>query len=195
MIKAVIFDFYGVLLADTHKERLVKLRQESPEKADEFASINSAADKGILSHEESRRRMAELMGISYEQLLYDYADGEVPNEELISFIENDLKPKYRVGILSNSTGRDQLDMRFDEGRLDAIFDEVVSSGELGFVKPQPEVYIHTATKLGFLPEECIMVDDIEAFCQGARDVGMKAVRLESTAQAIQDLKTILRSAL
>lgn len=190
-IKAVIFDYYGVLLKNTHGVRLEKLRREAPERAEEFSAVNRAADKGILALEDARRRMAELFGISYEQLLHEYASGEVPNEMLITFIEQNLKPNYTIGLLSNSTGRAQLDAPFAPGRLDTIFDTVVSSGEIGVIKPQPEIYQYAAAKLGVHPEECIMVDDIEAFCIGAQDTGMRAVHFTDTEDAIRGIQACL----
>lgn len=191
MIKAIIFDYYGVLLANTHSQRLGRLRQTSPEKADEFSAVNRAADRGIISQQESRERMAELFGISYHELLAEYANGEQPNESLISYIENELKPNYKIGLLSNSTSREQLDVRFSEGRLDAIFDTVVSSGEIGYIKPQPEAYISTAAKLGVLPEECVMVDDVQEFCDGAAAVGMQAIHFTDTNQIANDLSYLI----
>lgn len=190
-IKAVIFDYYGVLLQNTHGVRLNKLRQDEPEKAEEFSAVNRAADRGVLSMEESRRRMAELFGISYEDLLAEYAAGETPNEPLITFIEQNLKSRYKLGLLSNSTSRSQLELRFAPGRLGSIFDEIVSSGEIGIIKPQPEIYHYIAAKLGVLPEECLMIDDTESFCVGAQDAGMEAVYFESTAQATADILKIL----
>lgn len=183
MIKAFIFDYYGVLLANTHSQRLSKLRTENPEAAEEFSAINRAADRGIVSHEESRRRMAELFGIPYEQLLAEYASGEQPNEALITFIQETLKPQYKIGLLSNSTSRAQLDARFEVGRLDTIFDEVISSGDIGFIKPQAEAYEFAAMKLGVMPEECVMIDDIEEFCEGAVQAGMQAVHYTTFEQA------------
>lgn len=191
MIKAIIFDYYGVLLTNTHSERLAKLYTTHPEKAEEFSAVNRAADVGILSHEESRHRMAELLGIPYERLLEEYARGEQPNESLIAFITTRLKPQYKIGLLSNSTSREQLDLRFAAGRLDEIFDEVVSSGDIGFIKPQPEAYEFTAMKLGVLPEECVMVDDIADFCRGAEQVGMQAVQYSSIDQVIGALAALL----
>ena len=191
MVRAIIFDYYGVLLANTHDRHLVRLRAESPEKADDFSAINRAADMGILSQEESRRRMAELLGMTYEQLLTEYAQGEHPNEPLIEYIQGELKPHFKIGLLSNSTSRAQLDIRFAPGRLDTIFDEVVSSGTIGFVKPQPEAYEYIAMKLGVLPGECVMIDDIAEYCAGAEAAGMQAIQYASMEQAVGDLAAML----
>lgn len=190
-IKAVIFDYYGVLLANTHEQRLSQLWADSPDRAAEFSAVNRAADRGILSYEESRRRMAELMAIPYEQLLQEYAQGEMPNEALITYIHQQLKGRYRVGLLSNSTSRAQLDVRFEPGRLDTIFDAIVSSGDIGYVKPQPEAYAHAAAALGVHASECIMVDDVEAYCLGAAAAGMQAIHFTSVEGAIASLEEVL----
>lgn len=95
------------------------------------------------------------------------------NEPMIELIRS-LRPRYQVGMLSNVRARKSLDDRFGPGELDELFDVIVSSGDIGFEKPDPEIYTMTATKLGVNPEECLFVDDIPRFCTAAESVGMQS---------------------
>lgn len=190
MIKAVIFDCFGVLLGNPYKQRIAALWQTDPAKAEEVRSINHASDLGILSREESAKYMAELLDVDVEELIEEQDNGEVRNEKLLAFIAT-LKPEYKVGLLSNVSGRDRLGIRFETGQLDALFDTIVASGDEGFVKPQPEIYTIAATRLGVDPSECVFIDDILEFCDGAKAVGMQAIQFFTTDQAIADFQHLI----
>lgn len=190
MIKAVIFDCFGVLLADTHRQRLTVLDQEAPEKAQELRSIVHAGDLGILSRAEIAEYAAKLLGIDPEEYLEEQDRGEVRNTELLAYIET-LKNHYKLAVLSNVSSRERIGMRFEPGQLDALFNTVVASGDEGCVKPQPELYEIAATRLGVEPSECIFIDDVELYCEGARAVGMRALHFQTTRQCVEDLKNLL----
>ena len=77
--------------------------------------------------------------------------------------------------------------------IDEIFDVVVDSGFVGMRKPDPEIYRLTLERLGGLaPERVLFLDDIDVNCEGARAVGITAIRFESSEQAIGDLEAALR---
>jgi HAD superfamily hydrolase (TIGR01509 family) len=70
-----------------------------------------------------------------------------------------------------------------------LFDTVVLSSDIGMTKPNPDVFALTALKLGVLPEECIMIDDLLINIEGARQAGMKGVvysTVEQTKRAIDE---------
>lgn len=112
------------------------------------------------------------------------------NEPVIELITS-LRPKYQLAMLSNVRGRWKLDERFREGELDVLFDVVAASGDIGFEKPDPEIYTMTAAKLGLAPQECLFIDDIPDFCAAAEAVGMKSFQFVSTEQSLNELKRLI----
>jgi HAD superfamily hydrolase (TIGR01509 family) len=58
----------------------------------------------------------------------------------------------------------------------------------GVRKPHPEAYLGAARHLGIEPEALLFIDDREVNCQGARDVGMAAIRFEDTASLRVELR-------
>lgn len=189
-IKAVIFDCFGVILGDAKQVRLSKLDQTDPEKARQVRDLFRAADKGFLSGDEVSRQADELFGLEPGGFRAEQNNLEVPNTELLEYI-NSLKDRFKTGMLSNISSRERLDMRFTEGQLDKTFDVVVASGDEGYVKPQPEIYKIMADKLGVQTDECVMIDDIADFCEGALEVGMQAIQYTSNQQAIADLNQLI----
>ena len=189
-IKAVIFDCFNVLVADATHRALADLQELDPAKREEFSAVTHAVDKGIITDIEAAEVQSALMGMSIEAFIALRNDGEVRNEQLITFIQS-LKGNYKLGMVSNINSRERLDSRFLPGQLDELFDVVVPSGEVGYIKPQPEIFELAAAKLSVLPEECVFIDDIAEFCEGARVVGMQAIQFISTNQAIADLTTLI----
>lgn len=190
MIKAIIFDCFGVLLGNAYKIHLMEVEREDPERAKEIRAINHASDMGILTREESADAIAGLFNMDPEEFLEEQNQMEVPNRELLEYIAT-LKTTYKIGLLSNINSRERLGIRFEPGELDAHFDTITASGDEGFVKPEPEIYEITATRLGVLPSECVMIDDIAEFCEGARRVGMQAIQFQTTQQCITDLNALI----
>lgn len=190
MIKAIIFDCFNVLIADATKQALANMNVLDPESRAEFSAVTHAVDKGIISDGEAVETQAELLGMETEAFVALRNNGEVRNDQLIAFIET-LKGKYKLAMVSNINSRERLDSRFLPGQLDQLFEAVIPSGEVGYIKPQPEIYLIAAQRLGVEPEECVFIDDIADFCEGARSVGMQAIHFTSNEQAITDLHTLI----
>lgn len=190
MIKAIIFDCFGVFIGDVTKASVLELEKTHPKRAEEFRALTHAVDKGVLSDSEGVVSQAELLGIPVEEFIALRVKGEVRNEALIEFVKT-LKGKYKLAMLSNINSRQRLEARFLPGQLDELFDTVVASGDVGYIKPQPQIYQITAERLGVLPEECVLIDDIELFCEAARAVGMQAIRFMDTQQVIKDVNTLI----
>ena len=191
MIKAVIFDCFSVLIGDTTKAAVNELWLRDRDAGDQFRAIARAADRGVMSLEESSAQQAYLLGITTGQLQQMRDQGEVRNVELLDYIELNLKGKYIVGLLSNINSRERLDLRFLPGELDRLFDDVVASGDVGLIKPHPEIYELACARLGVAPEECVLIDDMPEFCEGARAVGMQAIQFITNEQALRDLGRLL----
>lgn len=190
MIKAIIFDCFNVVVGDGTKHLLEAMSIHSPERRDEFSAVTHAVDKGIIADNEGVIAQSDLLGIPVEEFVALRNSGEVRNEPLITYIQS-LKGRYKLGMLSNIVSRDRLDARFLPGQLDQLFDSVVASGDVGHIKPEPGIYEIIAMRLGVDPTECVFIDDIEAFCEGAKQVGMQAIHFTDTNQAIADLKHVI----
>ena len=190
MINAIIFDCFGVLLGNAYKTHLMEVEQTDPKRADEIRAINHASDMGILTHEESAKHISALFGMEPEEFMAEQHNVEIPNKELLDYIAA-LKQTYKTAMLSNISSRERLSIRFTDGQLQSHFDTIVASGDEGFVKPQPEIYHIAALRLGVEPSECVFIDDIAEFCDGARATGMQAIQYVTNQQVITDLNTLI----
>jgi len=185
MIKAIIFDCFGVLTTDGWLAFRHKYLQEGSAVEEDASEFNRQSDAGMISHDEFIERIAKLVGIGREQAMM-VVDGHARNDQLFEYIRDELKPHYKIGLLSNVSAN-YMDELFEPWQIE-LLDAMTFSFELGAVKPDPLMYENIAAKLGVSPEECIFIDDREGFAEGARRVGMQAVWYQSNDQLKREIK-------
>lgn len=188
MIKAVIFDCFGVLTESTHKLFYKTYFAEQPEKVEQALLLDDAANKGNISLDEFHSGLAELAGIS-EREVSDFVTRHLPNEDLLVYIQNHLKPGYKIGFLSN-VADDLMDVLFTREQQ-ALFDDVILSFQVGMTKPQTEIYKLSANRLGVEPKECVFVDDVQKYIDGAKVAGMQGILYTDFDNFKQEIEKIL----
>ena len=144
--------------------------------------------------------VSEITGMNYREI-YDYLDDNyetaVSRREFLGLFDDaaheifdkrvDLLPGFRklaarlrgedVDLaLVTSSPPSWIDRVFDRFDLHDEFDAVVSADELdGPGKPEPDVYLHAAEKLGLDPEDCLAVEDSSHGIEAAHRAGMDVV--------------------
>ena len=93
-----------------------------------------------------------------------------------------LKRRYRLVLVSNTNALHFEMIRQTYAHLLRHFDELVLSYEVRAMKPQPEIFRAAVEVAGCPPEECFYTDDIAAYIEAARRMGIDAVQFESRAQ-------------
>lgn len=186
-IKAIIFDCFGVLYVDYSEAYFAHF----PESLEQLRDLNKACDRGYLSLEEYLASVSKLTGDSPETIYAAFAREHVLNQRAIEYIQKDLKPSYKIGLLTN-IGRGWMQQFFSEHQLHELFDAAIISSEEHIVKPEPEIYRLTAERLGVQPDECVMIDDREVNCCGAEAAGMASVVYDSFEQTKRDLTRLLQ---
>lgn len=185
MIRGIIFDCFGVLYVDVSKVYFSKF----PKLHDELYDLNKMSDHGFISRNEYLAGVAKLTGISEEETAQAFRKEYVANKELISYIKENVRPHYKVGLISN-IGRDWIQDFFDEHQLHDLFDEVTLSGEEGITKPNPLIFERTAERMGLLPDECVMIDDRAENVAGAKAAGMAGWEYSSNERLYQQIQAL-----
>lgn len=188
MIRAVIFDCFGVLVAEAWKPFSETAFKKGSEEYRLAVDAMKAANLGYTSQQDFRRRLSELSGLPVDEVSARL-DGSVLDERMIEAIKR-LKPKYKIGMLSNISPH-RLQTYFSPEHL-ALFDALALSFEIGVMKPYSEAYEIAAAKLNVSLEECVFVDDIERNADAATELGMKAIVFKDFAQFERDLKRLLQ---
>lgn len=62
-------------------------------------------------------------------------------------------------------------------KLESYFNTLVTGEEVSNKKPEPDIFLEAARKLGVEPEECVVVEDSTAGIKAAKEAGMFVVAL------------------
>ena len=187
MIKAIIFDCFGVVLSDTLQSTYERLGGDFHTDFDFIIDVIEQANRGEIPS--SFPAIAEKLGVSVDTYAEALASGREINASLMEYIL-ELRKKFKVAMLSN-VGKGRIETLFEDGFLDRHFDVVVASGDVGFAKPEARAYEITAERLGARLDECVFTDDREHYIEGAQHVGMKTILFKSTEEFKEDLSRIL----
>ena len=106
---------------------------------------------------------------------------------LREFVDS-LKEKGIKTALATSNDRWIVDKIFEKLRLDSFFDMVTTGEEARLKKPEPDLFLVTADKLGVTPSECLVIEDAASGIAAAHSAGMKAVGLAGEPERKKELK-------
>lgn len=112
-----------------------------------------------------------------------------PNPLLFTYIKTKLKPRYKLGIISNAAG-DWVDELLSKEELE-LFGDITISYKAGVAKPNPAIYQMSLKNLGVEPSEAVFIDDAEAYCAAARKLGMHTIYYQGFAQLERELEKLL----
>ena len=82
--------------------------------------------------------------------------------------------------MGSSGYRANVDFVLDKCHIEPYFTAIVAGDEVTRCKPDPEIYLTAASKLGLKPSECLVFEDAEAGIEAAKRAGMKVVALATT---------------
>ncbi|MCU0667445.1 MAG: HAD-IA family hydrolase [Patescibacteria group bacterium] len=175
MIKAVIFDFFGVIGESTYQHIAQKYKLNSKQLV-ELTDLHKTYDNGFINETDFLKTYAEIIAVDYDWFMKEYQHmlNDFKTSHAVLSYAKDLKNNYKVGLLSNVADRSYK--QFIEPIKDQ-FDVVVTSYQVQLAKPDIEIYQITANKLGVDVSECVMVDDNSVNCQGAISAGMQAMAI------------------
>ncbi len=182
MIKAVIFDFGGVLLrTEDHTgrrrwEQKLGLAEWESEQIVFNSEMGHQAQHGEITVEELWAWVGDYLDLSPAELAAfrrDFWSGDVLDVALVELIRG-LRPSHQTAMISNAYNDLRHVLTHEFGIADA-FDLIVVSAEEGIMKPDPRIFEITLQRLGRQPEETVFIDDFAHNVEGARAVGMHAI--------------------
>jgi putative hydrolase of the HAD superfamily len=194
--QVVFFDFGGVLTNPVWDSFAAFCRQEGLDpdavkrlfrEDPEALALLRRLETGAISEDDFERGFGEMLGLKNHQRLIDSMfAGMTPDEEMLDAVRDLRRAGIQTGLISNSWSVDH----YDRDLLRELFEVVVISAEVKLHKPEPEIYLLAAERLGVEPGACLFVDDLRENCEGAEAVGMTAVRHRSTGETRERLAAL-----
>jgi glucose-1-phosphatase len=194
-IKAVIFDL-GRVLVDVNVQRF---RAFFPEETDMddlqqalsrimAAPVMAQFNTGCLRPQVFYQRLCEdcNLHLSFDEFVFRWCDIFEPIGEMEGVVEA-LSQKVKLGLLSNT---DQLHWEYIQSHypLMRYFPRPTLSFEVGVMKPHPAIYVQAAKNVETALTECLFIDDLTEYVDGAAAAGMKAIQFEGAGQLVRELK-------
>lgn len=184
-MKAVIFDLDGVVVYTDkyHYQAWKQLAVEQGWKFDEslndqlrgvsrMASLQVILDhNGIDITEDEKERLATEKNEYYKQLL-ESIDGSAVVSGSLEFIRALRAEGLLIGLGSSSRN---AQMVLDRLEITELFDAVVTGHDISRSKPDPQIFLMGAEKLGVKPAECAVFEDASSGVAAALAGGMYAV--------------------
>jgi putative hydrolase of the HAD superfamily len=148
-------------------------------------------ERGEITEREFWSRLDRHIGEGFDltRLRALFFDRLNPNRPMIDFVRELRRRGVRAALLTNNVREWAPLWRAKVPEVEELFEVIVDSAFVGLRKPDPAIYELTLERLGGpAPDRCVFVDDLEANCDTARDLGMAAVRFESAEQAIPEIE-------
>ena len=187
MIKAVIFDCFGVLASDGWLPFKARYFEDDPSLSQQATLLSKEVDAGKANYDDFIRKVAQMAHLSEEQAR-EQIENNIPDEKLFAYIQ-ELKHKYQIGLLSNA-GDNWLNEIFSPEQV-SLFDAVALSYEIGAIKPDIRAYEVIAERLQVQLPECVFMDDQPKYVEGAKRAGMRALLYTNADQLKDDLPVLL----
>jgi putative hydrolase of the HAD superfamily len=201
-VKAVIFDFGGVLVRTQSQARREswarRLNIPVRELSDVVFGVQNgyAAQLGQWTDDEHWDWVGQRIGLSgssLERFRRHFFAEDVLDADLLAYVDRLRDAGYHLGLLSNATdaARRMFGERF--GVLDH-FDSVTISAEEGVMKPDRRIFGIALARADAQPHEAVFVDDFIENVDAARALGIQGVHFQEPAaarMAIADLVGIV----
>ncbi|KKQ41380.1 MAG: Beta-phosphoglucomutase [Microgenomates group bacterium GW2011_GWC1_37_8] len=103
------------------------------------------------------------------------------------FIEMLTQADIKIALATSNTWN-IVGKLFDLLNLEEFFDYVTTGEEVGRKKPDPQIFLLTADKIGVLAENCLVIEDSPAGIDAARAAKMKVVAIARNEEHKKSLK-------
>ncbi len=194
MLQAVIFDMDGVLVDSyrAHFESWTALCAEHgvPLGEERFAATFGRTSRDIIlklwpqpPDEDAVRALDDRK----EALFRDVVGRDFPAMDGAGELLESLRAAGLALAVGSSGPPENVDLALDRlGR--EVFAAVVTGSDVERGKPDPQVFLLAAERLGVAPAACVVIEDAAPGIEAARAAGMAAVALASTGHVREDFR-------
>ncbi|MCR4260884.1 MAG: HAD family phosphatase [Candidatus Colwellbacteria bacterium] len=185
MKKVIIFDFFGVICSEV-APRWIQKRLPAANAEELREKYIRPVDLGKNSDEELFQTLGGMTGLEPSEVLDEWQELVAIDTDLVTYIK-ELKKFTRIALCSNAW-TNFIRPILDSNNLNQLFDVITISGEIGYAKPDKEIYLATIKSLNVSPSDCIFVDDNPKNIAVAQVLGMTGVLFTSVADLKSELK-------
>jgi HAD superfamily hydrolase (TIGR01509 family) len=187
MTKAVIFDMDGVLVDSEPLHTAIEKRQFelnnlllSEEEHGQYMGVASDVMwRDIALRHTLPLKVEELIEQNKAESIRFFSTIEqIPLMPGIAQVLEELHKREIPLAVASSSFHEVIELILERTGLRSYFRQVVSSKEAGKSKPEPDVFLLAARRLGIDPKDCLVVEDSFNGIQAAKAAGMKCIAFQ-----------------
>ena len=186
-LKGVVFDMDGVIIESehTHYQAICEAMGDEMDQTyqtflskctggdERFAMGRLAEFSGIEYDESIFQQWSQRKAEAYRRLVSESAKAMPGAIELVCSVAE----KFPVGLATGSR-RSDVEAAFSTlagGKLNGLFQSIVTSDDVAKTKPDPATYAKAAEGMGVSPSDCLAIDDYPNGVSSAKKAGMKVL--------------------
>ena len=190
-LKAVVFDMDGVVIDSepNHYRAICEAIGEGMTlsyedflerfagRDERFAMGEMAKELGIEYDEDLFQEWSKRKAEAYAQFVSEHAE---PMPGAVDFVST-VARAMPVGLATGSRRSDvNAALRvLAGGRLEGVFQTIVTSEDVPNPKPHPATYLKAVENLGFQPSECVAFEDSPNGIKSAKEAGLRVIGLSA----------------
>ena len=191
MRKAIIFDLDGVICSTDHYHYLawkaladklgiyfdeaINNRLRGVSRMESLEIVLERSEKAY--NQKEKEQFAFEKNELYKSLLVQMNEADL-SEEVKTTLDTMRSRGYKLAIGSSSKNTKLILSRIG---LADFFDAIADGTDIQNSKPHPEVFLLAAQRLGFNPDECLVVEDAKAGIEAATRGGFESAGLGEAA--------------
>jgi len=193
---AIVFDLGQVLVSFDYKYFVEKVNKHKAGIGEQFLElyknnydVHRDFEKGMISEKDFIGQMLKYLGhiIDGETFCKYWSDIFSLNENIIALLPI-LKKDYKLYLLSNTNSIHKR-YGYENYEFLKMFDGIFLSHEVGYIKPEEEIYRAVEKVSGFPSEEHIFIDDIKEYVDTAINIGWDGIQFIGYDDLVMNFKS------
>jgi len=180
MIKAIFFDFDGVLTTDktgsytTCKYLYEKTGIEIQKLTSCYSKFKHELNTGKKMHKDIWPELCECIGYKINFKLLQKAFDSTPSNKIMYKLAARLKQNYKTGIITYNK-KDRFDYLTKKLSLEKLFDTIIVSADVGSGKQDKKIFYHAVKSIHVKLNECIFIDNQKKNLVVPKKIGIKTI--------------------
>lgn len=198
-VKCVVFDYGKVISCSPPEDTMKKMAAAAGIDAETLESLiwehRAEFDRGTVRGKDYYRSLLKTTGVepddaSLQRMLeIDINSWSSVNPETVKLIKDLKASGLKIAVLSNMP-HDFLEVKFDKLDVFKLPDVFIFSCNVGWIKPEKEIYTILINECALFPEELVFFDDIQINIDGALAAGMHGFLWTDADQGRRDLAAL-----
>ena len=186
MIKAVIFDFGGVVVNEGFVNWISANIAPYKSIEHEMSDLEDKVNRGDLPVDAYNEYLGKKTGKDPLAIEKEILQSYTLHDDVVVFIKKLRSLHIKTAILSNFPKRWFYHIR-TQLHFEHLFDKIFISSELHLIKPDPEIFYAALKQLKVAPAHTAFVDDRKKYVDVVNTLGIHGIVFTSSDSLLEDL--------